>query len=425
MKKCIAILLFVLALASCTKNTDAIVVYDAAVQISIPAEEVPYMDGILSDGFTVSGGKYYFPVSRRITRPNGSGTVTETNTMLAYVIPASGNAAYVCSDPLCSHITAEECRFVNLREYCFTDIPGVFYAYRDSDNFGYRSIWLADLNEGTSRLVHEAGWRSAAVGFEDGKLYFYDIEEITQGRQTVTIYTYYALDHETGEVSATGRIPDDWPYLRKHAAFLFGGRFCFLTDNMLIQTDTAFESIVEIAELPEPVVQWYLDRNTEEIFLLCGNRKTFTGSLYVVRDGKLTEVNLPHEEICSFSITEDRIYYTVYDPVYYGTSNLDQYTDKAEGSHKTYDYTGGKVYAVSRDNPAGDAETVYTSDGLDGNHMAYLNEFAVADGYLYFKEVELVREVINGVESVTISHPGAAAIRVNLADGTFMRIEFE
>ncbi|MBQ8370159.1 MAG: hypothetical protein IJY35_09295 [Clostridia bacterium] len=428
MKKLTAILL-ALALVSCTKTDDIAAgletyreVYDSGS--SAPAEVPLYMDGIESPDFYISGGKYYFMVSRRITRPSGTGTATETNHMLAYMDSASGNAAYACSDPLCRHVTEEECRFANLRECRFTETPGVFYGFRESGLLG-RTIWLADLNEGTSRPMHEVSWMSSAVGYENGKLYFYEWEEITQGRQTVNVYTYCTLDHETGEVTETGRLPDDWPYRRKSADLVLNGELYFMTDDALVKTDAQFETAVELAELPAPVVQWYLDRNTGELFLLTGDRDTFTGSLYVLRNGELMPLTLTHEEICSFSITEDRIYYTAYDPVYYGTSSLGQLSESLAETPKTYDYTGGRVYAADRGNPSGKSEMVYEADGFDQNHMAYLKEFAVVGDSLYFKEVTLSRQVIDGAESITISHPGAARIRVGLKDGSFTRIAFE
>ncbi|MBQ8511030.1 MAG: hypothetical protein IJ497_00305, partial [Clostridia bacterium] len=81
MKKLTAILL-ALALVSCTKTDDIAAGLETYREVygsgsSAPAEAPLYMDGIESPDFYISGGKYYFMVSRRITRPSGTGTATE------------------------------------------------------------------------------------------------------------------------------------------------------------------------------------------------------------------------------------------------------------------------------------------------------------------------------------------------------------
>ena len=84
------------------------------------------------------------------------------------------------------------------------------------------------------------------------------------------------------------------------------------------------------------------------------------------------------------------------------------------------------MYAVSRENPSGEAELVYASGGSDLDRLPDLDEFIVIGDYLYFDEVELRRDILDGVEYLTISHASdVQKIRVGLKDGSFTRIKFE
>ena len=120
----------------------------------------------------------------------------------------------------------------------------------------------------------------------------------------------------------------------------------------------------------------------------------------------------------------EKFYYSVYDPIYYGISNTAFYFDKDPNDCRVYDYAGGKIYAVDRDNPSKNAELIYDNNGetmlCNGNH-----HYTVINGCLYYDEVAVRTEILNGTEyTLFASSDGQNKIRVNLADGTTTKISF-
>ena len=88
-----------------------------------------------------------------------------------------------------------------------------------------------------------------------------------------------------------------------------------------------------------------------------------------------------------------------------------------------YDYAGGRMYAVDRDNLTGDAELVCEFSGIGNGYMPNFYGAAVVGNCLYFSEYRLATEVVGGTEYMTTTDVNK--IRMGLDDGTFTRIAFE
>ncbi|MBQ8511029.1 MAG: hypothetical protein IJ497_00300 [Clostridia bacterium] len=426
MKKLTAILI-ALALVSCTKNTDIAAgletyreVYDTQTETEVPyspPEEGVSVNGIFSDLHVIRDGKYYFETRRRAA-PDSDNYVT----MLAYADLENGTCGIVCPDPLCTH-EEDECPYAQLRECYFSDDPGVYYAY----TFGHPAsrIWKVDMNRGTVETVYSMETTSGfIIGYDGGRLYFYERIELTENRKTVKKIRLSYLDHASQEVVRIGYVPDG-----------YGGAFQFVIDGeiyftmnsgrTLMKTDPEYRNVTLAAELEASASKWYFDPETDEFFYVHRDYDNFKGSFHVAKDGVSKQIHLPHEDVYSFILTEDKIYYTVFDPVYYGTSSLAAYFDVSGEETKTYDYTGGKMYAVSRENPSGEAELVYEVSVSEQDRVAMLAESIVVGDYLYYTEAYVWRQVIDGVEYVTFSEHEEGKVRVGLEDGSVMRIAFE
>ena len=209
--------------------------------------------------------------------------------------------------------------------------------------------------------------------------------------------------------------------------FVIGGEIYFTMNNAgtLMKTDPEYRNVTLVAELEASASKWYFDPDTDEFFYVHRDYDNFRGSFHVAKDGVSKQIHLPHEDVYSFFLTDDKIYYTVFDPVYYGTSNIAAYTDVTGEAAKTYEYTGGKMYAVSRENPSGEAELVYEVTVSDQDRVAMLAESIVVGDYLYYTEAYVWRQVINGVEYVDFSEHEESKVRVGLKDGSFTRISFD
>ena len=435
MKKLTAILLAVLALTSCTAATEidiaeGLETYREAYTESGRETEVPYTPpeeiqtedtttqwgGIFSPDFTVSGGKYYFETRRSESRGNSV-------SMIAYTDLATGNSGILCPDPLCTHQSAEVCKYADLQGIYFTDEEGVFYSCRHTFT---TTIYRVDVNNDTVQTACEINsFNVNLLGYDNGKLYFYELKFGMEGRTAGISYLISCLDTDTGKVTELGYIPDEWALALNLILFVRNDEIYFTAySSKLMKTDLSLTNVIEV--IAADPWQWYWDEGTDALYFSTSDPEKQTGSVYVHKDGKTEQIPLPHENIHAFTMTEDRIYYSPYDPVFYGFSNVAFYFEDDPEEHKVYDYTGGKVYAVDRDNPSAEAELVYEASVIDGNRMADLDNCAVFGDYLYFNEITVRREVLGGVEFVTFSlADDVSKIRVGLKDGSFTRISFD
>ena len=147
----------------------------------------------------------------------------------------------------------------------------------------------------------------------------------------------------------------------------------------------------------------------------------------MIKDNIPEKVNLPHDEVYTFTVTHEKIYYTIYDPVYLGISAQASYAPSEEAeNHKTYDYTGGKLYSVDRNNPSVVEEVVYEVKDIPLDKAVMLESAVVIGDYLYIDEINVLREVRQGKEYVSFDYSrDVSKIRIGLKDGSFTRISFE
>ena len=433
MKKLTAIIiLLALAIVSCTKNTDNIAagletyreVYteetddDENVLPYVPPEEEATVTGILSSDFTIYDGKYYFELKHAFD--NGGGV-----RMLAYADVETGNYGIVCQDHLCPHNSPKVCKYAELGYFRFTDKPGVLYAVRMTSDMYLCRI---DLNEDSVENIKKLdyfGWD--ILGYSDGRMYFSESITVTKDKQTVSELRISYVDDASREVVQMELPKEEWPYMTRLPRFVWNGYFYIFTDQKIVRTDPTYSDTTVIADLGMSISQWYMDTGTGELYFSCTDQRNNTGSIYVVKDGGTPEkLDLPHEEIYTFTLHHSKIYYTTYDPVYMGTSGQAFYDPGNEDQHGTYDYTGGKLYAVDRYTPYEAEEMAYEVSGIALNKAAMLESAVVMGDYLYMDEIDILREVKNGREYVSFDYArNVSKIRIGLRDGSAVRISFE
>jgi len=453
MKKLTALLLAALALTSCTAGTDDIAegletfrdVYggtpapvqteasdetETEPETAIPEEDLPVnygttVEGIVSDDFTINDGKMYFELQHRVNSKSGSHSAK----IFAYIDLNTENYAFICPDPLCSHNNADTCRYLDLRYLHFTDEPGICYAVQYAE-MPFR-IYRVDLRNDAFRVAAEYDWfNTSLLGFTNGKMYLHERNTETEDKQTKVTRKISCIDHQSGDLIEVGNIPEQWADCQ--IKFLHDDEIWFIMKNGFYKTDPAFENVTKLFESPDGPInqQVFMDTVTGEVYFNVRDTEKRSGSVYVYREGKVSKINLPHNDIYYFTIDRNRIYYSTYDPIYYGISKT-AYLAELEGKnvdiedYKVYDYTSGKIYAVSRDNPAEEAELIYDNNGetmlCNSNH-----DYMVLGDYLYHDETAVIREVIGGREYVYFSSADQKnKIRVGLKDGSFTRISFD
>lgn len=432
MKRLSVILLFVLTLVSCTRNTNDIAagletyrdVYTEETEDGenvlpyIPPEEEAAVTGILAEEFTIHDGKYYFGLKHAFDRGGGV-------RMLAYADVETGNYGIVCQDHLCPHNSPKVCKYAELDYFRFTDKPGVFYAVRMTSEMYLCRI---DLNEDTVENIKKLdffGWN--LLGYSDGRMYFSENVTVTKDKQTVSELRISYVEDATREIVQLELPEEEWPYRIQLPRFVWNGGFYIFTDQKIIRTDPTNSDTSVIADLGMNISQWYMDTGTGELYFSCVDQNNHTGSVYVVKDGGAPDkLPLPHEEIYTFTLNHNKIYYTTYDPVYLGTSGQAFHDPGNEDAHGTYDYTGGKLYAVDRYHPSEAEELAYEVSGIALDKAARLESAVVMGDYLYIDEIDILREVKNGREYVSFDYArNVSKLRIGLRDGSLVRITFE
>ncbi len=439
MKKLTALLLALLTLASCTADTDEIAagletyreVYGGnpvpvqteattETEPAVPEADLPVnygttVEGIVSPDFTINDGKLYF----ELTRSSAGGT----QYMYSYIDLKTGNSGSLCSDPLCSHDSTETCKYFDLRYLNPTDEPGVFYGIRY--NKPHR-IYCADLNKDSVREIASIdGWGPSLLGYHDGKLYYRQLFTETNAKQTVKTYKIFYIDCITKKITEVAQIPEEWDQLVLKT--FHNGKLYFTIDNRFYRSDPSFSDMTLLFDAGDTTIgiQWFLDTASDEIYFITHDWDRQEGSVYVVKDGQAEELVLPHSEIYYFTIDNEKIYYSTYDPIYYGISNTAYYFKKDPSDCRVYDYAGGKIYAVDRNNPSHDAELIFDNGGetmiCNSSH-----DYMIIDDYLYYDDVTVMREVLGGIEyTYFASGKGMSKVRYNLKDGSSVKFTFD
>ena len=370
------------------------------------------VEGLISPDFTISNGKYYY-----LTKRSNGYTGVE---MISYVDLETKENYIICPDPLCKHGEDWSCKYTEFQEIYLTDTPGVFYSIKM--NTERPPICRIDLNQDTVETVYTSDtFYTTILGMDEGKLYFYKVESVVHEKQSKYEYHFYYIDTATDELVDIGYLPERFAVEGGVILMIHKGEIYYHAKNGEIRkTDFDFSESTLICDADNlGVANWVYDEKTDELYLLVANDDERKGSLYVYRNGVTEQVNLPHENIMLFTLTNSEIYYSVYEEeaVSFGIS-------RAPGNPEVYDLANGRVYRVDRAQP-GEAELVFDHPG-EYFLASPLTSYCVIDDCLYFDEPILVRENINGVDYVYYDYAITMnRIRADLKTGEITRLKFE
>lgn len=375
---------------------------DGAASSSLTAD----VDGILSEHYTFNDNKYYF-----VTRKEGGYT---EDSMLTYYDFQTGKNRIICPDPLCGHENVESCKYVGFEKPWFVS-PGVFYGIRfHGDN---PAICRVDLNEDTVKVVYTSNAPILEAVWMDGlTFYFYEVQLGTEETQWQTEYHLYAMDGSTDQVKEVSNVTE--LLLSGNILLIHDGTLYCDWNRALVRCGLDLQNQTELHRFSagEQISQWCYDTNTEEFYFSVCNQSEQTGSLYVSSKGETTEVPLG-AEIYTFTLTQDKLYYSLYDPIFYGISN-------DPGHSEVYDYSGGKVYVADRKAPK-TGELLYDCGGESVLCVASVFNYVVVGNSLFFDDVAIVRETINGVDYTYFALSRELGMnRVDLTTGETELIEF-
>ena len=440
MKTILAIVLLLCTLASCnnTVSEEQIIenLDEYVPQVSETSETdekcntfATGVEGIITEDWVINDNKFYFVTKRKSKYSNPLSKLGKGVEMISYIDFDTGYNSIICPDPLCEHEEDGDCKYTEFEEMYFTE-KGVFYSMRVLDpdyitrNNAVMEICKIDLNKDMVKSVCATQTFSAhIIGLDGDKLYYYERIEETLDKKTVYHYHLYYIDTKNDTTKSLGRMPEDFEADYALFAFLYDGEVYYHSKSgKLMKTDWEFSETVELFDTGNSMMpNLFIDTNTGEIYYNLINQSAHTGSIYVYKDGVSEKLVMPHNEIYTFTLTESDIYYTVYDPIYYGIN---------PSIGETYDYSGGKVYKTSRTEHA-EAELVYDCAGEYVICNAESRNIMVFGDDLYFEEIEITQETVekeDGTEIVYTYFNGAInvnKIRINLTTGELTRYQFD
>lgn len=365
---------------------------------------------IIGDKFTVMNDRCYFLVK------NGNANRTNSVTSVAYYDIATNSGSMLCPDPLCSHMSSEECLYAQINELpVFEDDNTCYLVW----NGAFPSnVYRYHLDTQQREVIYTVnpGDFCSVFAVSDGKLYLknYEYQNVNE-RETELVKCLVIINTQTGDVVKKLRIPD------QYLSFLFiHNERIYIEDNLgllSVNMELGDEKRIEKPYMGD-IGTWYFDTDTEELYFSIVDSANNSGQVFCCKNGSVRRILLPDENIYSFFLGNDKIYYSVYEPVFHGLS-------AAPGNPPTYDYSGGKIYAADRENPSR-KELIYDCAGKYVLCIKFVTDYAIFGEQLLFDEVTITKEIIDDAEYVYFDvSMNMSKYHVDLTDGTTDKIGFD
>lgn len=380
--------------------------------------------------FIPQNDRLYFQVSKEVFTPTGGYSM---GTMLwAYISTSTGEKHNICPDPLCAHLAGSDCQYLDLNDLIFfPKSDSIAYTYRQEiiDGKGLSVIYELNLNENTitrkyipSDVPDDVSAVMADLFFiSENKLYF---SECFQGKETnddgeieITFkYRLVALDltNDTLEV-----LKDD--YDASNCVYAADDKLFFDGEKRFYCTDTDFSNERDILTFGDEyqVYDIFYDANTNEFYLLISltnmhsqvivdmDTENVHCNIYKIDSNLVcSKIPMPSELITDMQLTNEYIYYTVFDPVQYGVTR--------NGS-PTVDETGNKLYRVKRSDTSSE-ELVF--DGR--NEVIFTDDYFVAGDYLYITYWKPKTR-----DGITYFYRIGSKARINMSENTIKWINLD
>ena len=334
--------------------------------------------GILSSEYQIIGNKFYFRTQtlKMIEEKNRAVNITSYYDLL------TGRHDVICPDPLCGHNDPSVCKYIDVggyTDFIFADENTYIRGYRPNVNQNDK-IYKFDLRTGEAvKLFSPKQISSDLIKVENGVLYLVDQYSKVKNGTSSSKSTLYGIVIETGEIVLEQTLPQNYRVICYENGKLF-------MDNVrsIVYTDLYLSDETTILEYnsADDFGTWYYDTNNDEFWFSIINTEHHIGKVYVYQKGLCDQIDFPVDEIYYFQLTDSRIYYSPYEPVYLGENPT-----LPDG---LWDYSGGKIYEVSRTDPGGDPKLVYDANGEFFISRLGVGNYVIFDDELFFDKRELV-----------------------------------
>ncbi len=341
-------------------------------------------DHIRSSSYDVFDNKFYYNLKAKKTIPFQGGHKTGALVVHAYTDLVTLASGYLCPDPLCSHDDLIQCPYTawsSSAPFCIVGKNTVYMTrsdWSDPSRAVFR-VYKADLTNNAVRAVYSpmGGGMPVPGEADKGILYIFDSVQYTDPNSRTTEWTDYmiGLSVETDEVLFTREMPDDC-----HIHMIRNGKILYSTTKELIRCDPDFKNpeVLFAFKGTGGVADWYYDEYRDEFWFLIVKRGYQSGSVWrILGNGTAEEVLPPAKQVIYFQLTNSKIYFSVYDPLKLGEHPTDP--------GGTVDTSGGKIYAVDRDDPLAEPLLVYDTHGETFLCIPGVNVYAVFGDQLFFQ----------------------------------------
>ena len=330
----------------------------------------------------------------------------------SYITLKTGESFSLCPDPLCDHTLEGGCKYLGLHQMMFsTESDDIFYCvktlFSDKTRTPISSICCIDVKNGTISEMFD-GYLSENNVLEmfnirfitNNKLYITAIKQKDIKDKDVIVEEKYedilmSIDLNTYEVNEVNNKYKN----NEHGEYFFtDGKYIYFIDRIagrLFATDMNFENETTILEYDGneySISSFYYDGNKSEIYIcvsscyMVSSSEQYMNGSKVIEDGNIycidenfncSKLDMPSDKILEFKLTNEYFYYTVYDPIDYGTAPI--------GIPCVLE-NGNKIYRVLRDD---------TSEGeliLDGYEKLYFKDYTVTGDFLYIDYVKFMQD---------------------------------
>ena len=381
--KTVAIMFIALTLfSSCSlnrakgKNKEEANIDDSTNELSAMSFLPIEINGKNSANNTILSSEYLLYKNKIYFRTNDNG-IPAVN-MYSFIDLDTWESGCICPDPLCSHRDPNICMYINfVSKPYFTD-ENYMFAVRDINSVPL-SIWKYDLNNNKASIVYTARQTEPIIiGISNGILYFTDSNEIID-EKTVRKETWLiGLDSNRNEIVYEKKLDE---IINIH--LIHDGLLYFDNHKELYVSDLDFTK-KHIMDLKGDVCTWCFDEQNNAFYFDVIDQKERTGKLYVYKNECVETIPLPADNIYYFQITESEIYYSEYAPIYYGRSVF-------EPHNEVYDYTGGKIFSVRRENTDMNPCLVFNNNGEHVICIAGVSNYCVLNGKLFYDIIGTTR----------------------------------